>query len=298
MKYLPDRSIFFLHIPKCAGKSVQIALSGEQAGYDAFAEDMKLDLNAAEKLFSSEHKFLGATGSSKPALTLSGLGRVDPFHLPLFVLEAHFPTTWELLNRAVFSFAMTRAPRERFLSALMQRMMEFKDIGATRIDDPSVYQEAMDVCDWLAGRNRFADLEYVHFIPQADFVILDGKRIVKNVFPVDRTDVLVACLRKETGLAAHVPKSHARRQPKPWARSVQPVARFAARHLMPNGVKKAIYPYWTGSALFSNASQSYDKVDLGADVEAFIADYYRADFTLYEEAVARASRTATLEPAQ
>ncbi|MEP5171327.1 MAG: hypothetical protein ABJQ42_00050, partial [Erythrobacter sp.] len=98
-----------------------------------------------------------------------------------------------------------------------------------------------------------------------------------------------------TGLVLDITHDHARRQPKPWARAIQPVARFAGRNLMPRGLKRAMHPLWMKSGVFSDAAKGYDAVELGADVEAFIKEYYAADAALHASAQQAA---AALEPAQ
>ncbi|MCA0994790.1 hypothetical protein [Alloyangia pacifica] len=290
MKFIPDRGIFFIHIPKNAGKSIHRALEGQGVSFAPFAADLGVEEAEARRLALSERRPDDTSDRHDASFDLPPFGAVHPAHLPLFVLAEKCPATFKALAEASHSFAMTRDPRGRFFSALMQRMKEFGDAGAIRADDKPVRDEAARVCDWLASRDRFADLEYVHFIRQSDFVSLHGKRVLKRVFPVNRSDLLSEWLLTETGLTAEVPMSHARRQPKRWARAVQPAARFAARRLMPHAVKKAIYPYWTGSALFDNAAGSYDKVSLGDDVEGFIKDFYAVDAALHQEAQLQAAQ--------
>ncbi|MEL6569451.1 MAG: hypothetical protein AAFQ22_13620 [Pseudomonadota bacterium] len=293
MKYIPEQSVFFLHIPKNAGKSVHAALDQYTASYAAYAADLGISEIDAESMALSKPRPDQAPGTFSAGLDLANLGRVHPSHLPLFVLQQACPQTWATLNNAAFSFAMTRDPRERFLSALMQRMKEFGDAGAIRADDVAVKNEAEKVCAWLGERERFADLEYVHFIRQSDFVEHEGKRVITDLFPVDRTDVLYKHLHDRTGLIAEVPRSHARRQPKQWARAAQPIARFAARRLLTPRLKQMIYPIWTGSALFTDASKTYDAVDLGAATEAFLKEYYARDAALHAEALAGAKAVDT-----
>lgn len=288
MRYIPARRLYFIHIPKCAGKSVHAALKQEQASYESFAYDLKITQAEAEALALSQPDPKNVEQTFEAGYEVNGFGTVHPSHLPLFVIAQALPATWNTLIGAQFSFAMTRDPRERFLSALMQRMKEFGDAGAIRADDTSVAEEAEKVCTWLDGRGRFADLEYVHFIPQRDFVFLEDERILTHVFPVDRTDVLSHVMQRETGLTVNIPRTHARRQPKSWARTIQPAARFAARNLMPHPVKRMLYPIWTGSAVFDDASSTYQGVDLGSDVETFLAHYYADDAALHNEALAHA----------
>lgn len=291
MKYLPKRGIFFIHVPKCAGMSVHKALDLDEASYEAFAEDIGVDVGEAARLALSQ-RFATAPVKREGGFTLPNLGRVHPIHLPLVYIRSDLPRTWQALSSAPYSFAMTRNPRDRFLSALMQRLKEFGDAGAIRADGPMVREEASRVSEWLAKRERFSDAEYAHFTRQADFVSLEGERVIKAVFPVDRTDALAAWLEDNTGLRIEIPRTHSHRQPKPWAQAVQPVARFVARRLLTRPVRKLLYPVWTGSGVFADARSSYAAVDLGDEVESFISEYYAADFALHDEARAWSQHVA------
>lgn len=274
MRYLPDQQFFFVHIPKNGGQSVRNAMArAGQMSFAPLAEDLGVSPSQAEIL-------------SEEGVEQAGIGRIHPAHLPLWTMHDAFPNCWAAFQDST-TLALTREPRDRFLSALMQRLKEFRGAGAIRADDPMVAQEARAVCDWLAARPRHADLEYVHFIRQVDFTDLDGTRQVDAVFPMARADAAAAWLASRTGLQLDIGHDHARRQPKPWARTIQPVARFAGRALMPRPVKKALHPLWMKSGVFANAASDYAKVDLGKDVEQFIADYYAADAALNAEAKAR-----------
>lgn len=286
MKHLPQRNLFFIHIPKCAGMSVRRALT-EAGGDDWSAVAADLGVSPEEAARVTER----GNGFDHPRL-----GLVHPAHLPLPLIAEQMPRTWAALSGAQ-AFALTRAPRARFVSALLQRLKEFKDAGAIRADDPQVAAEAARVCDWLDGRGPFADIEYIHFARQTDYVENAGVRVVENLFPVERTDALARWIAGATGLEIAITHDHARRQPKPWARAIQPAARFAGRNLMPRALKKALHPVWTGSKLFDSAAKGYGAVDFGADVERFVAEYYVADAALHDEAARNAARFAPPGPA-
>ena len=299
MKYLPERGLYFVHIPKCAGISVHRALDLEEASYSALAQDLGIDVPEAARWALSE-RFPTEPGKwPKGGFPHQKLGPIKPTHLPLSYMESDFPMTWQALRSAPHSFALIRAPRGRFFSALMQRMKEFGDAGAIRADDPKLIDEARHVCDWLSARDRFCDVEYAHFTTQYDYVYLNGEQVLTQVFPVDRTDLLSQWIQEKTELSVEIPRVHARRQPKRWGRVLQPVARTVGRTLMPYKVKKALHPLWMKSGVFTNAAATYDSVSLGDDVETFLKTYYARDFDLYERALAAAAaREKTQEPGQ
>lgn len=275
MLYSEQANLVFIHVPKNAGKSIRNAFARSTGlSWSFLASDLHVsDARAGQMMDEEVH--------------VPGLGAVKPAHLPLPVIEAHFPATWTTI-RSARSFVLVRPPRDRFFSALMQRLGEFAGVQGVRADDPLVCREAARVCEWLEGRGVFCDVEYIHFSRQTDYADLRGERVVSAIFPLDRIDAAARWIEAETGLRLDVAHDHARREPRRWAGVIQPAARFIGRRVMPSAMKKAFYPLWMNSGAFSDAASRYDAIDLGEDVERFIAHYYAADASLYDEAVRRA----------
>lgn len=266
----------FLHVPKNAGKSIRHAFARSASlSWSYLAADLGVDEARAEQLMDGQ-------------VEVAGLGLVKPAHLPLPIIEAAFPKTWETL-RSARSFILVRPFRDRFFSALLQRLGEFGGARGVRADDPLVRCEAERVCSWLDGRGPFSTVEYIHFSRQTDYADLRGERVVSAVFPVSRIDLAASWIKAETGVRLDIAHDHARREPRKWAASIQPLARFFGRRLLPAGVKKAVYPLWMSSGVFASAADRYGAIHLGDAVEQFIADYYAADAALYDEAARRAN---------
>jgi len=277
MLYLKTHNLAFVHVPKNAGKSVDRALrSSGKLDFDDFARDCGVTAERAEHLMGDNvDDFLG-------------LGPVKPIHLPLAYVESHLPRSWAALRQA-HSFIFVRQPRARFFSALLQRLGEYADVQALRADDPRIVLEAQRVCAWLDGRGPFCDMQYIHFARQIDYAALRGARIISAIFPLDRTDLAERWVSEKTGLSLRIAHDHARKEPRKWAKGIQPAARFLGRTLLPDGLRKAIYPLWKNSGVFANASGRYGSVSLGAEVEQFITSYYAGDAILYAEACANAA---------
>jgi hypothetical protein len=67
---------------------------------------------------------------------------------------------------------------------------------------------------------------------------------------------------------------------------VQPLVRAAARTALPASVRRAVHPLWLKSGVYETAAQGYRELDLGADVERFVAERYAADAALHRAALA------------
>jgi len=263
----------FIHVPKNGGKSIRAALDA--------ACPINLAPTAADLGITVEQ--LLADYESGRGVTHPVLGQVKIEHLPLVFWQEHFPRTFAAFT-PLKSFVMLRDPRDRFFSAVLQRLGEYQDLKNLRADDPVVTQEALRVCEWLGAREAFCDIDHIHFTRQADYVTLRGERRVSAIFPIDATAAAAEWVGRETGLTIEVPHEHARREPKRWSKAIQPAARFAGRHLIPGPIKRAIYPLWRGSGVFDDASKRYKAIELDSEVERFVSEYYAPDAALYREA--------------
>ena len=263
----------FIHVPKNGGKSIRAALDA--------ACPINLAPTAADLGITVEQ--LVADYESGRGVTHPVLGQVKIEHLPLVFWEEHFPRTFAAFT-PLKSFVMLRDPRDRFFSAVLQRLGEYQDLKNLRADDPLVTAEALRVCEWLGAREAFCDIDHIHFTRQADYVTLRGERRVSAIFPIDATAAAAEWVGRETGLTIEVAHEHARREPKRWSKAIQPAARFAGRHLIPGPIKRAIYPLWRGSGVFDDASKRYKAIELDSEVERFVSEYYAPDAALYREA--------------
>jgi hypothetical protein len=142
LRVISAHQLVFVHVPKCAGKSICDLLPLDE---DRFEVMLRQDLEGADAK---------PIADMDPAcMTHGALGRIHTKHLPLAVLRAHFPTLWHSLEQSR-SFAMLRDPRDRFISAVFQRLREMKGRGATELDDAAVVQEAESTCEWLDQRDQ------------------------------------------------------------------------------------------------------------------------------------------------
>jgi hypothetical protein len=273
MLYSSEHRLFFVHIPKCAGLSINQSLSS--IATFPFSE-MAADMNMAEGVAASE---IGAFGFEHPIL-----GNIHRAHIPLRFLRDYFPVTWDAFLNAE-SFAVTRDPRDRFLSAIMQRLREFRGIGATKADLPLIRSEAENAVAWLSSRTDFCDLDYIHFARQIDYVKLDGKQLVSRLFSLNKMHELDAWLTNTYGvLPLPAAEKNQSWQVRKWARGIRPIVGSIARIALMERMRKTLYPLWLKSGAFVPAASQYKNMDLGAAVEGFIRSYYAEDAALYLQA--------------
>jgi len=265
MLFCNDINLAFLQIPKNGSRALKrTLLSNFGVNYAPFAEDM------GWTVAQFKHAYDSGSELGHPDISASNFD-----HLTLPFWKEHFPITWETFLGAQ-SLALVRDPRDRFFSAIMQRLGQYSGERTIRADDPIVREEALRICDWLDGRGSFIDKRYIHFTRQIDYIELDGERVVNAVFPLERPDAVSQWLRDQTD--HHIPLSpgHSRREPKKWARPLLKPAHFVSK-LFPLHLRKLAYPLWRNSGVFDDAAKRYGSVDLGVDAEAFIAEFYAAD---------------------
>lgn len=256
----------FVHIPKCGGTSVSLQFS-------------ELDSYAGAFRRKGVH----------PAL-----GSIHYAHIPLAHLEQHYPDEFEKIA-TYQSFALVRDPHDRFASATFQRLEEFG--GASRLNVTSKLDitskqalgEAREVIRWLADRDTFCDLEYIHFSRQIDYVELRGQRIVDHVFPLENISDMAAALEAFCGIRF----DPERRENTNFASNNRLLAMLH--------VAKPIYSRLTSWEFrkrvvgtlrrwnMHGPDSLYAELRQDPEVSSFVGDYYAMDFALYRSAKARLS---------
>lgn len=278
MRYSPANRFFFVHIPKCAGSSVSRSL-----GADAIFPQEAVDADMARV----DHH--AVPGAPLHRIAHGELGNIHLAHIPLYYLRRHFPSTWALFETAE-SFVVMRDPRERFLSAVMQRLREFHGLSSSDLTPAVVRREAAAIVEWLSGRERFCDLEYIHFTRQTDFIQEDGAQRVSRIFTVERIGQMGDWLAER--FAVERPqevRANPTVRPAGWFQPVAPLVMSAYKRTVPWALRERLTPLWRQSGLLKSVD-SYASMRLDPGTERFVEERYGADAALHREALANAAQ--------
>ena len=164
----------FIHIPKCAGTSVRQILQP----FDSY-----------------QGRF---TGRVDHHLTF---GQLDYVHIPLFVLQDHFPSEFEAVMN-YWSFAVVRDPFARFASSVSQRLRKYSDRPVQNRPTEDIRSFVHETINYLLQHEQERHLlppEFIHFQRQIDYIKLDDEQIVGSLYTVNQIGELLADVSQKTG---------------------------------------------------------------------------------------------------
>lgn len=253
-----EHRMVFVHIPKCGGTSVKRNLGEFDSSRGGFRR-------------KSDHPTLGTIHLS---------------HIPLRFLKVFYFEEFEKVA-AYQAFALTRDPLDRFASATFQRLMEFRGIPRMSITSEMAVKEARAVTEWLNDRDEFCDLEYIHFSRQIDYVELDGRRIVENVFALENIAGLAEAMERLVGVT--------------FDPDFRENTNFASGNHLINILRaaKPVYSRLTSWEFREQVLLRLRQWDLlspnslyrdfrrDRHIAKFVEDYYSKDFDLYRTALSR-----------
>jgi hypothetical protein len=246
----------FIHIPKCGGTSIK----------HLFAE-----------IDDTETRFAGQFDHPE-------LGRVFLGHLPLWALRDHYPGLFEAM-RGYRLFAICRDPHDRFESAISQRMQLLHRKRINDFSSPEVMDFTGKVIEKIKAQDRIVAADLCHFIPQSDFIFLDGQRIVGEVYPLAQINRLIPVLSVATGIAAATDFQANQTLNFRIKQSEGLLRRLSgrSRKLLPMGLHS--WAKRRGKQLLTSGGNQYEGFSRREpDLSRFIQTYYAQDFRLLDTA--------------
>lgn len=259
MIFVDDARLVFLHVPKCGGTSVRSALTS---------------LSEVEDRYNGRDRH-------------PSLGKYYRAHISLRELREFFPEEFSKV-RNYASFAVCRDPLERFASALYQWDHEFNGTNVYELSPADRYREVEHILGVLNAHGDTLPFEFTHFRRQMDYFELDGKRIVKRIYSLEKIEFLFADMQEY--LARDFPKlPHDNQTIKPriaGTMNLLLLCNKAARRLMPRDTyayaKRFMMPVLTAP----RRGQSTAPLLADEQIE-FLRKYYQRDIEIYTETVRR-----------
>jgi len=248
-----QHGLAFVHIPKCAGTAIRLQLEA---------------LDSYNGLFSRK--------GVHPVL-----GPVDYSHLTLATLREHFPEQFQKLC-AYRTFAIVRDPYTRFLSAALQHLQEFEQVGQEKFQADWVASQVLEIAGKLvAGQHRKP--EYVHFTAQTAFVAIEGRRIVQDIFSFEDMAPLAVALRNEFGIRIKVdnPQNKSSVPDRAPVRAMRRMIGPSYRRIIPQDVRNRVNRVAGAARIINTPGALYERLLRRPDICTFIDSYYADDIALY-----------------
>lgn len=250
----------FIHIPKCAGSFLRRIIN-------------EVDTSAYSPNFVKDH----------PAL-----GKTDYTHIPLSVLEKHFPEAYKK-TQEYFSFCIIRNPYDRLPSSIAQHLKMYKSLRLTDLSKIRFKAEVEKVIGSLEKHknSEYLPYDFIHFQKQISYVFNGGNKIVENVYTIENVESVFVDLSSKTGLEISVnnPSTGKKANNSKVFRNnalgymfkmIKPYSSMVLKH-SPWNFKGKISQY-----MYLKPKEKFHDILSSAYVKDFIDDYYRDDIKMYE----------------
>lgn len=250
-------NFIFVHIPKCAGTYVR---------------------NMLEPYDDTAGAFTGRVDNHPE------LGLLDYVHIPLRVLQQHFPSEFERF-RTYSSFACLRNPFDRFPSSVSQRISMYKRTRIHTLSQAEIQREVEETIDYLSRHESITDPAFIHFARQSDFLEFNGDRIVQHLYTVHNVDEMLRTIGKLIGTeliegALSRPLNQAlvfrNEGLRIMIQTLRPILGGAVSSMVPESIKKRIR-----QAAYTPRMQKTPDIFNSDSVKDFIRDYFQRDIEIY-----------------
>ena len=246
----------FLHIPKNGGSTIR---------------DQIEDFDDFGNMFSGRKK------SEK-------FGFYDSAHVPLIRLRSDWPTEFDIISKLDL-FAIVRNPSDRFHSAMAQRIRQHLHRNPSELAKSEVFNEIEYVLNHLRDHQDFPEYEFVHFCRQVDFIELDGKEFVQNLFLICELSDLISEFSSRLGTNLlrdiKVNKTITFRHDSLASASIK--LKNAAKRILPFSVYSLTREYAMKALTVDGAENLRSAINESNELQSFIEDFYRKDLEIFKK---------------
>lgn len=250
------KQFVFVHIPKCAGASITKMIQ-PLVGWQELSADAEA----------------GRRGES---------GRIIREHAPLEIVRDRYPDELARFERYQ-CYAITREPQERFLSSVAQHLRSFRNRELTETPPDELKRVIDDVMAQMARTPLHAPEDYIHFTRQADYIFLDGRQVVGNLYRIETLDALTADMSRRHGMALRLTanKNETSTYRSEGLKQAMHMGGKVARQVMPKGAYHALRQWARGKAVV-RAKDARPAIFDSDAVRDFCRDFYAQDRALWE----------------
>lgn len=263
------QQLVFVHIPKCAGASITKMLQ-PLVGWDKLVED-------------AEANRRGSTG------------RIIRQHTPLKILSENYPDELERMER-YRCYAVTRNPMDRFVSSVSQHLRNFHNRELVDLSAQELAQTVDGVIRQMGKTPLRVPREYIHFTRQIDYVSLDGRQVVRNLYRMETLDQLVADISRfhTMDMALSARKNEAATYNSQGLKVLMRTGGTLARNMLPTKTYRTLRR-WARDKTTTRIKDNRPDLFHSETVQAFCEEFYAPDFPLWEQTGKLAS--AATDPA-
>ena len=245
----------FLHIPKTGGSTIR-----EQLRH--------LDDHGEMFIGKKEHPVIGTYRGS---------------HVPMKWMQEFWPEHLAEI-RDLDVFAVTRNPKDRFVSAVAQRMRQYLRTAPSQMSRKEISKELDVIVDHLSDGRDFPAIQFEHFLRQTDFTELDGEKIATHIYRIEDLAHLIDEFSRRLDMEL-VRNLRVNQTVDPKSKTVLKVLRTlkgVAQPLLPKTAYNRLHAIGTKAFTKDGSAKLKDFISESKQLDAFVKSHYEADFNLFE----------------
>jgi hypothetical protein len=254
--------VVFIHIPKCGGVTIRTLLGP----YD------------------------DAEGSFKGVRVHEELGEIDCGHIPLFVLQEHFPKEYQKI-KDYETYAVVRHPLSRFPSSVSQYVKWYGEASIRYLTLSEIHAHVDNVIDILQSHEHdqsYLPYQYIHFQRQIDFIYNNKRKLIDNVNTIENISDVILSIGKKIGkefddaAEGGYSKNETLVFRNKLIRCVYGIAKSKIWPLVPTSIQKSTAGFLRDAVYVSRQSKLGHTFESNY-IQDFIRSYYAKDIKMYEE---------------